>query len=87
MGEGLRAGKLVLPDGLRLVTDADATVITVERPRSEDDAQAKIAPETGKPEPEVLTARKEEEGEAATGDAAAKEKEPAKDAGGDAAKG
>ncbi|MHC4917464.1 MAG: 50S ribosomal protein L25 [Planctomycetota bacterium] len=76
IGDVIRAGELTLPPGLKLVTDGRSTVVALEHPRSEEDAEAQVA-EAGAGEPEVLTGKKEE-GEAAAEAAppAAEEKKP-----------
>jgi large subunit ribosomal protein L25 len=79
IGDSIRAGEITLPEGLKLVTDPDSTVVALERPRSETDAESQVAPETGAAEPEVLTAKKEEEGAPAAAEAGEpkeKEKKP-----------
>ena len=78
IGDVIRAGELKLPEGVKLVTAADATVVALERPRSETDAESKVAPEAGAAEPEVLTAKKEAEEGAEAAAETGEAKEPAK---------
>ena len=59
IGDVIRAGELKLPEGLGLVTDEHSTVVALEHPRSEEDAEAHVA-EAGSAEPEGLTGKKEE---------------------------
>lgn len=77
IGDGIRAGEIELPAGLKLVTDGNATVLAVEHPRAEEDAEAQVAVAEGATEPEVLTGKKEEpEGEPSAAPPAAEEKKP-----------
>jgi large subunit ribosomal protein L25 len=76
IGDGLRAGAVELPPGLKLVTDEHATVVAVEHPRDEEDAEAQVADTESGTEPEVLTGKKEEAGEAEAAAPPAEEKKP-----------
>ena len=63
MGAAIHVRDLVLPSGVKAMTDADAIVVHVTTPAVEPEAPA--APEVAeKAEPEVITQKKPEEGEA-----------------------
>jgi large subunit ribosomal protein L25 len=82
IGDVIRARDLDLAEGLTLITDANAPVLAVSRPRDEEDAETQVAPGEGGAGPEVLTGKKDEEGagagegEGEAGAAAAEEKAP-----------
>jgi len=60
IGDVVRAKELKLPAEVKLVTDPEAVVVALQAPRTEKDLEAAVAIE-GVAEPEVLTAKKEEE--------------------------
>lgn len=70
IGDVVRAKELKLPADVKLATNAEAVVVAVEAPRTEKDLEAAVAV-AGVAEPEVLTAKKEEEGAEGEGAAAA----------------
>ncbi len=74
IGDSIRAGDIELSKGLKLITDVNATVIAVEHPRGEEDAETQVSEGESAAQPEVLTAKKEEEGAGDT--PAAEEKKP-----------
>ncbi len=76
IGDVIRAGEIQLPEGLKLVTEENATVLAVERPRSEEDSEAQVDVTEGAAGPEVLTAKKEGEEEAAEAPPVEEEKKP-----------
>jgi large subunit ribosomal protein L25 len=84
VNESLHVRDLKLAEGIRILTDADATLATIQPPISAEKLEAMLtaapAPETG--EPELVKKPKKEEGAAAAAPAAgeAKGKEAAKDA-------
>jgi len=63
IGDSIRAGDIELSEGLKLITDENATVLAVAHPRGEEDAEAQVAEGESEAEPEVLTGKKEEESE------------------------
>ena len=87
INESLHVRDIKAPEGVRILTDGDSTVATIQPPISAEKLEAMLAAapaaETG--EPEVLGKKKEGEGEAAAAAPAAgakgKEAAPAKDAG------
>jgi large subunit ribosomal protein L25 len=60
IGDAIRAGEVKLPEGLKLATESEATVLAVEHPRGEEDAEAHLAEGEAEAQPEVLTGKKEE---------------------------
>lgn len=69
IGDVIRAGQLEMPEGAALATGPDTVVVALEAPRTEKDLEVAVTAE-GAREPEVLTARKEEEEAAAEAGAA-----------------
>lgn len=61
VGQAIHIKDLKLPEGVTALGDPDAIVVHVTAPRAEPEAGA--AAEAGTAEPEVITARKKEEGE------------------------
>ena len=85
INESLHVRNIKAPEGVRILTDGDSTVATIQPPISAEKLEAMLATaptaETG--EPEVVGKKKEGEGEAAAAPAAGakgKEAAPAKDA-------
>lgn len=70
IGDAIRAREIKLPAGVKMVTTEEAVVVALEAPRTEKDLEVAVATDAAAG-PEVLTAKVEEEGEAAEGEAAA----------------
>jgi len=70
IGDAIRAREIKLPADVKLVTTEEAVVVALEAPRTEKDLEVAVATDAAAG-PEVLTAKVEEEGEAAEGEAAA----------------
>lgn len=79
IGDTIRAKELKLPEGVALAIDVESVVIALEAPRTEKDLETAVAAE-GAAGPEVLTAKKEEEGEAAPAAEGAEGAKPAAEA-------
>lgn len=60
IGDVIRAREIKLPADVTLAVDPEAVVVALEAPRTEKDLEAAVAA-AGAIEPEVLTAKKEEE--------------------------
>jgi large subunit ribosomal protein L25 len=85
INESLHVRDIKAPEGVRILTDGDATVATIQPPISAEKLEAMLsaAPAVEAGEPEVLGKKKEGEGEAAAAPAAGakgKEAAPAKEA-------
>ncbi|MDH4161745.1 MAG: 50S ribosomal protein L25 [Nitrospirota bacterium] len=82
VNESLHVRDIKAPEGVRILTDGDATVATIQPPISAEKLEAMLsaAPTAETGEPEVV-GKKKEEGEAAAAPAGAKGKEAAPAAG------
>jgi large subunit ribosomal protein L25 len=69
IGDVIRAREVKLPADVVLAVDPEAVVVALEAPRTEKDLEAAVAV-AGAIEPEVLTAKKEEEAAAAAAEGA-----------------
>jgi large subunit ribosomal protein L25 len=61
LGQAIHVKEVKLPEGVKALDDPDAVVIHVTKPQDEAEAAGEAA--AGAAEPEVITARKKEEGE------------------------
>jgi large subunit ribosomal protein L25 len=56
LGQPVHASDIVLPEGVKLISDAKATVLTIHQPRGAENVAAVVAGT----EPEVITKGKKE---------------------------
>jgi large subunit ribosomal protein L25 len=71
IGDTVRASDLILPEGLKLISNPDSVVVALKAPREEEDTEAVVTETEGTAEPEVLTARADDEADPAAAGAAA----------------
>ncbi len=69
IGDSVRASELSLPAGLKLISDPDSVVVALKAAREEEEPEALPTETEGTVEPEVLTARADDEADAAPADA------------------
>ena len=63
IGDAVHVRDLILPKGIRVITDSQQSVLSVEPPTAEEVMEVEAAEETEVKEPEVISERKEPEGE------------------------